>query len=76
MELAELLEENRRLLKENNELLKEIVSYIRDKQDINTISKQDMKNFVMDVVANITASSIMNRREFSEKILSILNSNM
>lgn len=61
--MYEQLNEMLLLLRENNMLLKEIANYVRYVQNPDTINKNTTENFLLDVMANLTASDILKNRK-------------
>lgn len=61
--MYEQLNEILLLLRENNMLLKEIANYVRYVQNPETINNKIVENFVLDVMANLTASDILKNRK-------------
>ena len=51
-----------RLLRENNEMLKEIVAILRKTQDPDYLMEENATDFIMNIVANLVASDIENKR--------------
>lgn len=47
------MEEIKSLLKENNEMLKYICSYIYNKNSSDYLAKEDLKDFCLNVIADI-----------------------
>lgn len=60
--MEETHEEILRLLRENNEILKEIVSILRKTQDPDYLIEENTTDFLMNIVANLVASDIENKR--------------
>lgn len=56
------MEEILQLLRENNEMLKEIVTILRKIQDPDYIMEENTTDFLMNIVANLVASDIENKR--------------
>lgn len=50
------------LLRENNEILKEVVSILRKTQDPDYLMEENTTDFLMNIVANLVASDIENKR--------------
>lgn len=51
-----------RLLRENNEMLRETVAILRKIQDPNYIMEENTTDFIMNIVANLVASDIENKK--------------
>lgn len=50
------------LLQENNSLLRECLAYLRKMNSLETKAENDMKDFAINVVANIVSEQFFNKK--------------
>lgn len=56
--MEEKLNELLKLQQENNAMLKEILAILKNMQDPNNIMEENTNDFIMNVLANLVASTI------------------